>query len=257
MTKKSIALFAVILVITFVTGTVFSDGVKQTIDVLINNVNLEVNGDKVEVDNILYKGTTYVPIRAVAEMLGKEVGWDGKTNTASINDKELNEKTDNTNMDEIDKKEVVYAEFIGKVDEKPGDKWYKVSTKYTDVYFYDNAVKMEWVTEEIDDIFENILSFRNQKWDGYRLPIYFLDETQELKSDFNYYGSGYERNKKVITLSADIVSTAMHHGKVSFTEDPRVTLTHEISHHLNYDRYKYQGDRKGNMYDNILVFFLI
>ena len=51
-------------------------------------VNLEVNGEKVEADNILYKGTTYVPLRAVAEMLGKEVGWDQDTRTASINDKE-------------------------------------------------------------------------------------------------------------------------------------------------------------------------
>lgn len=65
-----------------------SESMKQTIEVLFNSVNLEVNGKKVEADNILYKGTTYVPLRAVAEMLGKEVGWDQDTRTASIDDKE-------------------------------------------------------------------------------------------------------------------------------------------------------------------------
>lgn len=46
-----------------------------------------MNGKKVDADNILYNGTTYVPLRAIAEMLGKEVSWDQVTRTASINDK--------------------------------------------------------------------------------------------------------------------------------------------------------------------------
>lgn len=41
--------------------------------------------------NILYKGTTYVPFRDIAEMLDKEVGWDQKTYAASINDKKVEE----------------------------------------------------------------------------------------------------------------------------------------------------------------------
>ncbi len=35
--------------------------------------------------SILYKGTTYLPIAKVAQLLGKEVGWDGETRTVSIN----------------------------------------------------------------------------------------------------------------------------------------------------------------------------
>ncbi|WNQ12061.1 stalk domain-containing protein [Paenibacillus aurantius] len=68
-------------------GTVFADGVKQTIEVVFNGVNLKVNGQTVQADNILYDGTTYVPLRRVAEMFSKEVSWEGSTNTASINDK--------------------------------------------------------------------------------------------------------------------------------------------------------------------------
>ncbi len=69
-------------------GTVaMASPVKQTIEVVLNSVNLTVNGEKVAADNILYEGRTYVQLREIAEMLGKEVGWDGETNTATINDK--------------------------------------------------------------------------------------------------------------------------------------------------------------------------
>ena len=88
--KRELKGFAVGVIVTvmLLSTVAYSEGVRQTIEVLFNSVNLEVNGKKVEADNILYKGTTYVPLRAVAEMLGKEVGWDQDTRTASIDDKE-------------------------------------------------------------------------------------------------------------------------------------------------------------------------
>jgi hypothetical protein len=67
--------------------TGFAGNLTKMIEVNFNSVHLNVNDQPVVVDNILYNGTTYAPIRAVAEMLGKNVGWDQKTNTASINDK--------------------------------------------------------------------------------------------------------------------------------------------------------------------------
>lgn len=76
-----------LIVATLMMSMVFAGGVKQAIDVVLNSVNLTVNGQKINADNILYNGTTYVPLRAVAEALGKNVSWDEKTNTASINDK--------------------------------------------------------------------------------------------------------------------------------------------------------------------------
>ncbi len=87
--KKELKGFIIgVLVTVMLMATVaFAEGVKQKIEVMFNSVNLAVNGKPVKADNILYKGTTYVPIRAVGEMLGKKVAWDGKTNTASINDK--------------------------------------------------------------------------------------------------------------------------------------------------------------------------
>jgi len=74
------------LVCIMITSTVFAGGVTKTIEVVFDKVNIEVNSQKMESSNFLYEGTTYVPIRAVAEVLGKEVGWDHNSKTASIND---------------------------------------------------------------------------------------------------------------------------------------------------------------------------
>lgn len=86
--KKFIRVLIVLTVVmTLLMSTALGDTITKTIEVVYNSVNLTVNGQKIAADNILYNGTTYVPLRAVADALGKEVGWDQATMTASINDK--------------------------------------------------------------------------------------------------------------------------------------------------------------------------
>lgn len=80
-----------LLVSTLLMNTAIGETVKKSIEVVYNSVNLTVNGKKVNADNILYNGTTYVPLRDIAKMLDKEVGWDQETYTASINDKKVEE----------------------------------------------------------------------------------------------------------------------------------------------------------------------
>lgn len=63
-----------------------ADGVKQLIEAELNTVNITVDGVKVDGENILYNDKTYVPLRKIAEMLGKDVSWDEATNTADIAD---------------------------------------------------------------------------------------------------------------------------------------------------------------------------
>lgn len=47
-------------------------------------LKLVVNGQVVNAEAKLIDGTTYVPLRAVAEMLGANVGWDGETSTVTV-----------------------------------------------------------------------------------------------------------------------------------------------------------------------------
>jgi len=73
----------------------------NTIQVAFNSIKIAVNGiiqgdlgEGYVLDNgkevpysILYEGTTYLPLRKVAELLDKEIGWDGDTRTASVNNR--------------------------------------------------------------------------------------------------------------------------------------------------------------------------
>lgn len=88
--KKIFRYFVIgVIILTLLMGTAIGETITKTIDVVYNTVNITVNGTKINADNILYNGVTYVPLRAVSEALGKEVGWDQATMTASINDKSV------------------------------------------------------------------------------------------------------------------------------------------------------------------------
>lgn len=77
--------------------SVFAD----SINVLFNVVNIKINGNQIAKvgDNytlengnqvpfsISYMGTTYLPMRKLAELLDKEVVWEQETKTACVNDK--------------------------------------------------------------------------------------------------------------------------------------------------------------------------
>lgn len=61
--------------------------VTKKIDITFDSIIVKVNGKNVSGTNLLYNGTTYVPLRAISEMLGKNVSYDSKTRVASITDK--------------------------------------------------------------------------------------------------------------------------------------------------------------------------
>ena len=72
----------------------------------INGVDCVQWGEEIKLDNgnvvpysILYKGTTYLPLRKIGEFNNKKVCWNGDTNTATLVDAPsqeniLTEKTD-------------------------------------------------------------------------------------------------------------------------------------------------------------------
>ena len=55
--------------------TAMADALWEKIDVVRNQITVKVNGETLSADNFLYNNTTYVPIRAVAEALGKDVNY--------------------------------------------------------------------------------------------------------------------------------------------------------------------------------------
>lgn len=64
--------------------------ITKSISVAYNNIKIVVDGQQVSTDKnnepFIYNGTTYLPIRAVGQAVGKQVTWDGNTNTVYLGD---------------------------------------------------------------------------------------------------------------------------------------------------------------------------
>ena len=66
-------------------GTALAKTGKETIEVSYQNIKIFMDGEEVDardangnkVEPFIYNGTTYLPVRAVGQVVGKEVSWDG------------------------------------------------------------------------------------------------------------------------------------------------------------------------------------
>jgi len=92
--KHKILMIIIFLLVSV--NIVFGEQIYNSIKVLTNSVNIIVNGKKVDGDNFVYNGTTYVPLKNVATLFGAEVSWDAKTRnvllttkTATLNSNEV------------------------------------------------------------------------------------------------------------------------------------------------------------------------
>ena len=74
-------------------GTVcYAASNTKTIEAIYNNIKIYVDGTKINpkdangktVEPFIYNGTTYLPVRAVANALGKAVYWDGPNYTVYL-----------------------------------------------------------------------------------------------------------------------------------------------------------------------------
>lgn len=83
--KRWQRILAVGLALCLVASYVDAAGIKQSIEVLWNDVRFAVNGTAVATDTLTYKGKTYVAVEAAAQALGGQTQWDEATRTLSLN----------------------------------------------------------------------------------------------------------------------------------------------------------------------------
>ena len=85
--KTRIILLCIICVMCYCVS-VFGSGLLQQIYVDLKPINIVINGENKnppsEMQPMIYNDRTYVPLRYVAESLGKDVDWDGDTRTVYI-----------------------------------------------------------------------------------------------------------------------------------------------------------------------------
>ncbi|MCR8645139.1 copper amine oxidase N-terminal domain-containing protein [Paenibacillus sp. N1-5-1-14] len=56
----------------------------QDVDAIFNDITVKVHGDKIEANNIVINGRTFVPMRAALDILGIPIGYNSQTATAFI-----------------------------------------------------------------------------------------------------------------------------------------------------------------------------
>ena len=88
--KKKILATILTCAILVTPASTFAD----MIDVAINPVSIFVNGLKIDKENFILDGTTYVPIRAVSESLGADVQYDDVNKSIYINGGNNSERTE-------------------------------------------------------------------------------------------------------------------------------------------------------------------
>ena len=96
MKKRLQGLIAGVLIGVIITGgTVFAKNGSEMIEAFYNNIKIYVDGVHIEpkdasgkaVEPFIYNGTTYLPVRAVGEAIGKTVTWDGTTQSVYLGEK--------------------------------------------------------------------------------------------------------------------------------------------------------------------------
>ncbi len=81
--------------VLFVGISVFAKNTTETIQALYKDIKIYVDGVKIDpkdangntVEPFVYNGTTYLPVRAVGEAIGKQVTWDGATSSVYLGEK--------------------------------------------------------------------------------------------------------------------------------------------------------------------------
>lgn len=88
-------LIGVLSTILLIGSVAYAASNTKTIEALYNNIKIYVDGVKIDpkdangntVEPFIYNGTTYLPVRAVGEAIGKTVTWDGATQSVYLGEK--------------------------------------------------------------------------------------------------------------------------------------------------------------------------
>jgi hypothetical protein len=130
--------FSIAIISTLLVSLVFAADKK---------VNITIDGNKVQINNLVKDGTTYVPLKDIVKLLGDNLEWDAATQTVKITTEE--EKDQNINTDLKEKEELI-NKFTQKLKNTHNQK-----VLYGD--FLDDDYYVYVVTDQIDEQKEKIL----------------------------------------------------------------------------------------------------
>ena len=95
-TKSFFAGAIVMLLCVLMVNTVLGASASRTLTAIFRDISITIDGEVIEpqdaygnvVEPFIVDGTTYLPVRAIAEAVGYDVAWDGDTNTVILTSRE-------------------------------------------------------------------------------------------------------------------------------------------------------------------------
>lgn len=159
----TVLIAALALSIMAITGKTTID--VYPIDIMVNGeVFQPTNAQGKPVDVFTYKGTTYAPLRALAEAYGLEVGYDAEKKLATVSEPEATPTPDTTAKpdysDWSEEKEAEYQAFRAQwtIDERvkvnSSDMYYRMKTDDVSITNMEEYVKAneEFVTRMVGEL---------------------------------------------------------------------------------------------------------
>ncbi len=230
MKKRLQGLIAGVLVGTILTsGAVFAKQASEMINVVYDNIKILIDGKEYQptdalgntVEPFIYNGTTYLPVRAIANAFDKEVDWEAQTSTVTLGSK---------NYDWLDQMGYVDYETTGY--KNALQSWSKESNKATDGNLYDRGLHFTLYTTSGGE-------------DGVRV---LNDGTVE-----SYQNVEYMLNNQYKTFEGKIVCADTHNycyntdqiivkyygdGNLLYTSPPMTKGTNAVSFNIDVSGYK-------------------
>lgn len=188
-------------------------GNLQTLkDVAVGGIRIVIDGQELHptdvngnpVDPMAYNGTTYLPIRAVANALGKAVSWDGPTRTVYLGD-----------MDGQLEYPTVMLKDMTSIDEKP-----RFTDNLTDNYgnHYGSAI----LNYEYNINFEYLLAMKYSRFKG---TLYVPEGTTgqkpirlTIEADGRTIYTSPEMGRSSAPVSIDVNVTGYNDVKIYFSD---------------------------------------
>lgn len=133
---------------------------NMDIPVMFNNIKIVVDGKELKTDKepFIYEGTTYLPVRAVGEAVGKNVTWDAASKTVILGETEQKEQEKEPEQPEEATSD--NDSRLGKLDSKPSTNVNNMKIQCTGVR--ESAGYIDGI--EVDFKFTNNSDFEQTVW---------------------------------------------------------------------------------------------
>ncbi|WP_438348167.1 stalk domain-containing protein [Paenibacillus sp. FA6] len=242
---------AIILLTTIFSGVAYAAS-STKIDVNFYNLKYFFNGieKKAPEDNkgFIYKGTTYVPLRFVADNLNQVVKWKSDTYTISMTSKQLGAETGGnvTDAERLKEAEQKIAELEKRLNDQGSssshDGWVTYETKNLKLHFTPKAdEKFHYLYTEAENILKAHEKFFGANTLTKKVEIWIHDGDGIFKIDT---GAFYNEQHNAIKLAAE------ESYNMAGDDAVRFVFAHELAHaylHQKWDIHKLGSTLSGRL----------